>query len=58
MSDKPNWGKALRHFRLELMVFLTDIAFLAALWMLTTYVLHNPGRGDLLFLCFSLKLRL
>ncbi|MCK5828624.1 phosphonate ABC transporter, permease protein PhnE [Candidatus Bipolaricaulota bacterium] len=50
MSDKPNWGKALRHFRLELMVFLTDIAFLAALWMLTTYVLQNPGRGVLLFL--------
>ena len=50
MSDKPNWGKALRHFRLDLMVFLTDIAFLAALWMLTTYVLQNPGRGVLMFL--------
>ena len=50
MSDKPSWGKALRHFRLELMVFVTDLTFLAALWMLTTYVLHNPGRGVLLFL--------
>jgi len=50
MSNKPNWGKALRRFRLELLVLLTDVACLAALWMLTTYVLHSPGRGVLLFL--------
>lgn len=50
MSNKPNWGKALSNFRLDLLVFLTDLVFLAALWMLTTYVLNAPDRGVLLFL--------
>ncbi|MCK5248070.1 RDD family protein, partial [Candidatus Bipolaricaulota bacterium] len=50
MSNKPNWGKALRNFRLELLVLLTDVLCLAALWTLTTYALHSPGRGILLFL--------
>ena len=50
MSDKPNWGKAFRYFKRDLLVLLTDLAFLAALWMLTTYVLVNPGRGILVFL--------
>ncbi len=50
MSNKPDWGKALRQFRRDVLVLLTDLSFLVALWMLTTYVWHNPGRGVLLFL--------
>ena len=50
MSNKPTWGKALSNFRLDLLVFLTDLIFLAVLWMLTTYVFNAPERGVLLFL--------
>ncbi len=50
MSEKPDWGNALRHFRRDILVLMTDLAFLAALWMLTTYVWLSPGRGVLLFL--------
>ncbi len=50
MSDKPNWGQALKLWRRDVLVFLTDVACLAGLWMLITYAAISPDRGVLVFL--------
>jgi len=50
VSEKPDWGRALRFFRRDVLVLLTDMLFLAVLWMLITYAWHSPDRGVLLFL--------
>ena len=50
MTKKPDWGRALKHYRRDLVILLTDLVFLASLWMLATYLWYRPERGVLLFL--------
>jgi phosphonate transport system permease protein len=66
MSQRPNWGKALRAYRKDLGVLVTDLFVLIALWALASFIWNDLAHGTRNFLsvpwwvmltvCFELAL--
>jgi phosphonate transport system permease protein len=50
MSKRPNWGKALRSYRKDLGVLVTDFVVLIALWGLCSFVWNDLVHGTRNFL--------
>jgi phosphonate transport system permease protein len=66
MSKRPNWGKALRAYRKDLGVLVTDLLVLVALWGLASFIWNDFAHGTrdflsvpwwiVLVVCFELAL--
>jgi len=66
MSKRPTWGKALRAYRKDLAVLVTDLVVVIALWGLASFIWNDLAHGTrdflsvpwwiMLVVCFELAL--